>query len=348
MHLIKEIKLKDLAGSIGAVLLKETEYTVHDIAEPQTAGEKDIIYLADKKHKEAVLHSKACAVLTSPEFSRELPDDKIPLVSEKLQESIIRILTVFEDKDSPAPGVLERNIIDKSVKLGRDVKISPNVCLREDAAIGDGTVLYPFVYIGRRVRIGKKCIIMPGVTVYDGCCLGDNVIVHSGVVIGSDGFGYMQKDGKNIRIPHIGNVVIEDDVEIGANSTLDKATIRSTVIRKGVKIDNLVQIAHNVEIGENSIVAAQTGISGSSRIGKNCILLGQVGVADHAVIEDNVIVGAQTGVPSRTVRSDEKFIFGYPAKPLMQAKRIEAIVSKLPEFYKEFNELKKIVEEKLK
>lgn len=349
MHLKKEISLEELGRLINARPGREPGRTVSDISEWETASEKDIVYLADKKHIEAVNVSRAVAVLTSPRMAPSLDPGKTPLLAEDLEDSFIRLLDFFCDKTPVSfPRAAPPALVHPGAKIGGGVVLAPGVIVGENSSVGDGAVLHPQVCIGRNVRVGKNSVLMPHVTIYDGCVIGERAVIHSGVVIGSDGFGYRQKDGKNIKIPQIGHVIIEDDVEIGANTTIDRGTIGATVIHRGVKIDNLVQIAHNVEIGEGSVIASQTGISGSTKVGKNCILAGQAGIADHAVIEDSVIIGAQTGIPSRTVKSGEKFLFGSPGRPLMQAKRIEAVVSQLPELYQEFNALKKLIEEKLK
>ncbi len=344
MHLKREIKLKELADIIQVALEREHHFPINDIAEPEYASESDIIYLAHKKFSDQINQSKARAVLTSKDLVTLLNDKKIPLIAENLQESFIKLLDFFEDKELNDFRISKNSFIDISVKLGKNVSLKEVITIQKHSSIGDNTFIYPFVSIGRNVTLGKNCIIYPHVTIYNGVQIGDNVIIHSGVVIGCDGFGYMQKADTYVKIPQIGDVIIEDDVEIGANTTIDRSTIGSTKIGKGTKIDNLVQIAHNVEIGENCIIASQTGISGSTKIGNHCILAGQVGIADHAIIEDNIIVGAKTGISTRVVKSEEKMVFGIPGRPIMQAKRIEAIISKLPELYQEFNELKKKVE----
>lgn len=344
MHRKKDITLERLAGLISAEVESNYNFVINDISEPEAADKNCIIYFANKKYTERINSSSALVVLTSKELKNLLNKDKIPLIADRLQLSFIKLLEIFEDKDNFKPGISHNANLNTDTKISETATIHDYVTIKDNSKIGNNTVIYPHVYIGKNVTIGENCTIYPNVTIYNGTKIGDTVIIHAGAVVGSDGFGYSQFEQKNIKIPQIGNVVIGNNVEIGANTTIARATIGSTIIKEGVKIDNLVQISHNNEIGEHSIIAALTGISGSVKIGKNCILLGQVGVADHAIIEDNIIVGAKTGVPSRTIKSEEKMIFGMVAKPILKAKRIEASIAKLPEFYQEFQELKKKLE----
>lgn len=347
MHLKKDISLEELADIVNVKIQGDKGYIVDDVTEISLANEKSVIYCAHKKYLDRVEKSKAKVVLVSEEMASSNINNKILLIAKDVEDSFELLINHFELKPDISFNISETVSIASDVQIADHVSISDFVCVGEKSKIGKDTIIYPSVTIGKSVSIGKKCIIHPNVVIYDGTQIGDNVIIHSGTVIGSDGYGYYQRDNIHKKIPQIGNVIIENDVEIGSNVSIDRATLGSTIIKKGVKIDNLVQIAHNVVIDENALIISQCGISGSTVIGKNCILAGQVGVADHAHIEDNVIVGAKTGVPSRTVKSEEKMVFGIPAKPILKAKRIEAIVAKLPEIYQEFTELKKeIIKEK--
>ena len=346
MHKKRELSIKEAAQLVNASVVGDENYIINDISEPETADKKSIVYLSKRKFTDRIICSKAKAVLVSSDISTDDLKGKILLKSENIEESFIKLLDLFKYKEDVDFTVSKKAVVHKDVEIEKNVHIDDYAVIMPNCKIAGGTVIYPSVYIGHNVAIGANCTVYPDVVIYSGTVIHNNVIIHSGTVIGSDGFGYFRKDKKNIKIPQIGNVVIEDDVEIGSNTSIDRATIGSTVIKKGVKIDDLVMIAHNVVVEENTIIASQTGISGSSKIGKNCILAGQVGVADHAVIEDNIIVGAKTGVPSRVVKSEEKMVSGVPAKPIMRAKMIEAIVSKLPEFYREFNELKDRIDKK--
>ena len=224
-------------------------------------------------------------------------------------------------------------------KIGKDVFIGPNSFIGENAFINDGSIIHAGAFIGDSVNIGKDSLIYPNVVIREGCSIGSNVIIHSGTVVGSDGFGFVpQKDGTYQKMPQLGGVIIEDDVEIGSNCCIDRATLGNTMIKKGTKLDNLIQIAHNVIIGENTVIAAQTGISGSTKLGKNCIIAGQVGFVGHIDLADNVTIGAQSGV-SKSLRQSGIY-FGSPAKEHKETLKIEGALRHLPELLREFQQLK--------
>ncbi len=257
--------------------------------------------------------------------------------------AFIKVLEQFDPTTPYSQKQYPQTYIEPSAKIADDVTVFPFTTVMENSAVGEGTILYSQVFIGRNVKIGKNCVIKSGVKIDDRTVIGDNVIIHHNTVIGGDGFGYVQDEEKrNHKIPQIGNIVIESDVEIGACVTVDRAAFDSTIIHKGVKIDNLVQIAHNVEIGENSIVVSQVGIAGSSSLGKNCILAGQVGVADHVHIGDRVVIMAQSGIDKKKIE-DDKILFGSPARDFMFSKRIYAAQEKLPELVKTVHRIKKIL-----
>ena len=208
--------------------------------------------------------------------------------------------------------------------------------------MGEGCKIYPQAYIGDNVKIGNNTTIYPGVKIYHDCVIGNNCIIHAGAVIGADGFGFAPHDGKYVKIAQIGNVVIEDNVEIGANTTIDRATMGSTVIHEGVKLDNLIQVAHNVEIGESTVMAAQCGIAGSTKIGSHCMMGGQVGVAGHITVGDHVNVGAQTGIPNHI--DPNSTLLGTPAMPAREFARVSVLMRKLPELSQTIRELQKEIE----
>jgi UDP-3-O-[3-hydroxymyristoyl] glucosamine N-acyltransferase len=223
--------------------------------------------------------------------------------------------------------------------LGKDLSLYPFVYIGDRCQIGDRVTIYPGVYIGEDSIIGEESILYPNVSIYSGTVIGKRVILHSGVVVGSDGFGYVKEGRRNVKIPQVGGVEIEDDVEIGANTTIDRGALGKTIIRRGVKIDNLVQVAHNVVIGEDSIIVAQVGISGSAKIGSNVILAGQVGVVDHIEIGDNVRVGAQSGI-THDLAANQGYI-GSPALPQREFLRAATVFPKLPEMRKTLLEIEK-------
>ncbi|RQW03466.1 MAG: UDP-3-O-(3-hydroxymyristoyl)glucosamine N-acyltransferase, partial [Calditrichaeota bacterium] len=236
-------------------------------------------------------------------------------------------------------GIHPTATIDSSARLGEGVAVGANVYVGPECRVGSKTRLFPGCVLLDGVEIGSNCTLYPLVSVREDCRIGNNVIIHNGAVIGSDGFGFAPFEGVYHKIPQVGRVVIEDDVEIGANCTIDRATMGETVIRKGAKLDNLIQIAHNVEIGESTVMAAQTGISGSTRIGHHVMVGGQVGTVGHISIGNYAQIGAQSGV-SKSVE-DREIVFGTPARPIMRTKRIKAVVNQLPELLKRVIQLEK-------
>ena len=239
------------------------------------------------------------------------------------------------------PGIHPAAVVAEGVQLGRNVSIGPNAVIEAGARIGDNTAVLAQAYVGRQSVIGADCVLHPGVKVRERITIGDRVIIHCGAVIGSDGFGFVTVKGRHVKVPQVGTVTIEDDVEIGANVTIDRARFDTTVIGRGTKIDNLVQIAHNVRIGEHCFVVAQVGIAGSARLGNYCILAGQSGVAGHVELGDRVIVAGRGGVTTN-VQSGE-IVSGFPAQPRRQELRVQASVRRLPQMLEDVRELKKRV-----
>ena len=233
--------------------------------------------------------------------------------------------------------------VSPKATIGKDVYIGAFACIGDGAVIGDGTQIYPHVVVGDGVKMGEKCLIYPNVTLYQGCQLGNNVTIHAGSVIGADGFGFAPNTEGYNKIPQIGVVIIEDNVEIGANTCVDRSTMGATIIHKGVKLDNLIQVAHNCEIGENTVMSAQVGIAGSTKVGSWCMFGGQVGLAGHITIGDHVNLGAQSGVPG-SLKANQTLIGTPPMEPTPYFKS-QAIFRRLPEMYKELSALRKEIEE---
>ena len=241
-------------------------------------------------------------------------------------------------------GIHPTAVIEPSAKLGSVEYIGPYAYIGENCIIGDGCSIYPQVYIGDKTRLGNNCTLYPVVKIYHECILGEGCIVHAGAVIGSDGFGFApQSDSEFMKIPQLGNVILEDHVEIGANVTIDRATMGSTIIRKGVKLDNLIQIGHNVEVGENTVMAAQTGIAGSSKVGKNCMFGGQVGIAGHLKVADGTKIGAQAGIAG-DVKEENTAIIGSPAIDFRLFLKSSVIFKKLPEMKMKIDRIEKDIE----
>lgn len=323
------MKLSELAREIGGVLdgadVEITGVSNLDVQAPGT-----IAYVEDKRKLAVFADSPVSALIVG----RDVEYAGKPVVRvDDVKLAFAKLLGLFDTNGKYAHGVYPAAHVDITAKIGKHVTVMPFASIMENASVGDDTVIYSNVFIGRNVKIGTGCVIKAGAAVMDNCVVGDRCILHPNCVIGGDGFGYTPVNGRQVKIPQIGRVVLEDDVEVGACSTIDRATIGDTVIGSGVKIDNLVQVAHNCRIGENTILVSQVGIGGSTTVGKNCILAGQVGVTDHAGIGDNVVVLAKTGIDSKHVESG-KVLFGIPARDVMTAKRIYAAEERLPELVK--------------
>lgn len=318
-------KLKELAEFVGGTVIGDGEVEISGVASIDEAQPGEITFIANPKYLRKLSETRASAVIVSKEVQTT---DKPLICAANPQLAFVKILTLFLAKPYQPKGIDPSAWISPTARLGKDVTIYPHVYIGDRCRIGDRVVLYPGVYVGEDSVIGEDSVLHPNVSVYLGSVIGKRVILHGGVVIGADGFGFV-KDGKtNVKIPQVGRVIIEDDVEIGANSTIDRAALGQTIIRRGVKIDNLVQVAHNVEIGEDSIIVAQVGIAGSTKIGKNVILAGQAAVVGHIEIGDNVQVGGQSGV-SQSLPSNQAYS-GSPAIPHREWLRMVTTLPKLP------------------
>jgi len=332
------MKLSEIAKFLNAELIG-IDSEVSGVKGIDDAQEGDITYIVSSKYIEAAKNSRASAFIVKEKIEGF---DRPQLIVENPQLAFAKALELFYVKPHPYKGISEKAIVADTVKFGRNVTVYPFVYIDENVTIGDNTVIYPFTFIGKETSIGSDCLIYPNVTIREKVKIGSKVIIHSGSVIGSDGFGYIFHENRHHKIPQIGGVIIEDDVEIGASVTIDRATTGDTIIGKGTKIDNLVQIAHNVKIGKNCIIVGQVGIAGSSQIGDGCILAGQVGISDHVEIESGTIITAKSGVmPGKLSRG---VYSGIPVFPHREWLKANAIFQKLPELYKKIKEL----EEKIK
>jgi len=341
------ITLEKLSRELGGELTGDASAVVSDIRDIEEAGPGDLSFVFGKKFASTLEKTKASCVVAPTEIGKSpVPIIKCKnpnLAFKKAIELILpsRLARLALRRSHGSEGIHKTVSVGDSVKIGKDTAVGAFSCLEDGAEIGDGTVISAQCYIGHSAKIGKNCVIHPNVTIREDIKIGDRVIIHPGSVIGSDGFGYERTARGHEKIPQIGNIVIEDDVEIGACVTVDRAKIAHTRIGRGTKIDNLVQIAHNVTIGSNCIIVAQCGISGSTKIGNNVMMAGQVGLVDHIEIGDNVMIGAQSGlmksVPSNAV------MWGSPARPARRTSVVFALCGKLPEMYKRL----KAVEKKL-
>ena len=326
-----ECSLKELAKKLDARLLGNGNVYVSGVGSIGSAGEQDLIFVDDEKRLDGAVNSRAAAVIAGV-FANGVSYGKPLLICEQPKLAFARAAELLRVHETRTAEAHQTAIVHDSARLGAGVVLSERVVVAEGAEIGESSRIGAGCVIGRRVKVGRECEIYPNVTIYAGTTLGDRVIVHAGAVLGSDGFGYVRdaKSGRYEKFPQIGRLVIEDDVEIGANSTIDRGALDETRIGRGVKIDNLVHVGHNVSIGEDVVIAAQTGISGSAAIEKNAILAGQVGIAEHVRICEGVIIGAQGGVPSNKILRGKGVMFwGTPARPIREYLKQLAMLARL-------------------
>lgn len=301
-----------------------------------------LTFLANPKYIHHIYTTKASIVLVNEDFKPEQSISATLIRCANAYAALAVLMDMVEKTKPQKVGIEPMSYIADSASVGTDVYVGGFAYIADNAQIGNDVKIYPQSYIGEDVKIGNNTIIYPGVKIYSGCIIGNNCIIHAGAVIGSDGFGFAPENGVYKKIPQMGIVLIEDDVEIGANTTIDRAVMDATIIHKGVKLDNLIQIAHNVEVGENTVMAAQVGVSGSTKIGKNCMFGGQVGLGGHITIGDNANIGAQSGIISN-IEPGAK-ILGAPAIPVKDFFRSSIIFPKLPEMYRQIAQLQKEIE----
>ncbi|MFZ0640822.1 MAG: UDP-3-O-(3-hydroxymyristoyl)glucosamine N-acyltransferase [Candidatus Acidiferrales bacterium] len=325
---MKKMTAAELAKYLHARIDGDGGALISGIAAPEDAGGEDLIYVEAMKHKERAEESGARCVIVAEGMELQ---NKTTLTAAQPKLAFAKAAAQLLEPLPIAAGRHATALIDASVKLGSGVLVGPYAVIEADAAIGANTEIGAFCFIGRGARIGESCRLFPRVNLYAGAQLGNRVVVHSGAVIGGDGFGYVHGEGRYIKFPQVGTVEIGDDVEIGSNATIARGSLGKTRIERGVKVDNLVHVAHNVHIGEDTIIAAQTGISGSCEIGDHVVIGGQVGIADHCTIESGSIVGAQAGIPTgKKIRAGET-VWGTPARPLARFKKQYAWFERLPE-----------------
>jgi len=331
----------EIAQRIGGKVFGDPEAQVDSVSIPEELTPGSIVFIKDRRRFDEMVKSvkPLCVVVDfDPDMSTGF--DYIVITEDNKEEAFIALLSLFQRGRLVAEGVSDLASVSGDAILGEKAAVDDFVRIGSRTRVGDGTSVGVHTSIGDDCSIGKNCIIYPNVTIYPNTIIGDRVVVHSGVVIGGDGFSYANIKGYNRKIPQIGGVLIEDDVEIGANSTIDRATIGYTHIGENTKIDNLVQIAHNVVIGKNSIVCGLCGISGSVKIGNNVVLAGAVGLADHIVLEDDVVIGAKSGVMEKHVKKGSKML-GYPAVEAQKQLKEWAMIRKLRGMYSDIIKIKK-------
>jgi len=323
--------LKEVAEFLGVPLVGDGRAEVTGIASLESAKAGDLVFVEDAKNLARALDSRATAVIAG-DFAGSGAQRKPILIAPQPRLAFARAAAWLVAGAVDSSGIHTSAVVHQSAKLGKNVSIAERAVIRENAVIGEGTGIGAGCVIGPDVKIGRDCRIYPNVTIYPKATLGDRVVIHAGAVLGSDGFGYVcdVTTGRYEKFPQVGQLEIEDDVEIGANSTVDRGALDVTRIRRGTKIDNLVHVGHNVDVGEDVVIAAQTGLSGSAVVENNVIIGGQVGVADHVRIEAGAILGAQSGVPSKKVIRGKGVVFwGTPARPIKEYLKELAVLARL-------------------
>ena len=336
-----EFKAKDIASFLKGEVIGDSNVTVTGISKIEEGQPGTLSFLANPKYEHYIYSTEASIVLINNTFEPRAEIKATLIKVDNAYKAFASLLDLYvQAKKDFKKGIENPVHIHDSASLGEDIYIGAFASIGRNSKIGDSTKIYSQVFIGDNVTVGDDCIIYSGVKIYDDCVIGDNCIIHANTVIGSDGFGFApQEDGTYKKIHQLGNVIIEDDVDIGANTAIDCGTFGSTIIRKGVKIDNLVQIAHNCEVGENTVIAGQTGLAGSCKIGKNCRFGGQVGLSGHLTIGDNVQIGAQSGV-SKSIKSDS-IVMATPAFNYKDAIKAYTIYRNLPKLRDEVIQLQK-------
>ena len=338
-----EFTAKQIAELIGGRVEGNENTAVHTFAKIEEGQPGAISFLSNPKYTHYLYETKSSVVLVNDDLQLEQEVGTTLIRVKNAYESVAHLLQFYESMKPKKKGIDPLASISPKATIGKDVYIGAFACIGDGTVVGDGTQIYPHVVIGDGVKIGTGCLFYPNVTIYQGCQIGNNVTIHAGSIIGADGFGFAPNVEGYDKIPQIGIVVIEDNVEIGANTCVDRSTMGQTVIHKGVKLDNLIQIAHNCEIGENTVMSAQVGVAGSTKVGSWCMFGGQVGLAGHITVGDHVNLGAQSGVPS-SIKSNQTLIGTPPMEPTPFFKS-QAIFRRLPDMYKELAALRKEIDE---
>lgn len=330
-----------IAEALGGTIDGNPDVEVSNLSKIEEGTPGTLSFLANPKYTPFLYKTQASIVIVNQDFVAEHPTTATLIRVKNAYASFADLLAMYQESKGKRSGISPQAYISPSATIGKDVYIGEFASVGDHTVVGDNCQIFPQATVGYNCRIGNETIINSGVRVYDDCIIGNFCTLHAGVVIGADGFGFAPQESEDYRkVPQIGNVIIEDQVEIGANTTIDRATMGSTIIRKGAKIDNLIQIAHNVEIGENTVIAAQTGISGSTRIGKNCMIGGQVGIVGHLKIADKVMIAAQSGI-SKSITEVGAVVEGSPAFNIREYQRSFVHFKRLDHLVKRVNQLER-------
>lgn len=333
-----------IAGLISGEVVGDKNATVHTVSSIEDGKQGGLAYLSNPKYEPYLYTTQCSIVLVDKSFEPKQEVAATLIKVDNVGACVLQLLQMYQAMKPQKSGVSQRASISEKATVGKNCYIGDFAVIEAGAVIGDGAKIYPHCYVGDNVKVGAGTTLYPRVTIYEGCSIGSRCIIHAGAVIGADGFGFAPNAAGGFdKIPQLGNVIIEDDVEIGANTCIDRAKTDSTIIHRGVKLDNLIQVGHNVQIGENTVSSAQMGIAGTSKVGKNCFLAGQVGIADHITIGDYVKIGSQSGI-DRDVPSGE-IRFGSPALKGMGYYRSFAVFKELPELARKVRKLESAVAE---
>ncbi len=340
-----EFSVTQISQLLNGKIEGNADANVYKLCKIEEGEQGGLSFLANPQYTPYIYDTNATAVIVNTDLVLEKPVKTTLIRVENAYQAFAKLLEMYDQIKRNKVGISEKSAIHESVKMGETCYVGEFAVIGENVRIGNNVKIYPQVYIGENTQIGENTMIYPGVKIYSDTVIGNNVIIHAGSVIGADGFGFAPSDSEYAKVSQIGNVVIEDRVEIGANTCIDRATLGSTIVRKGVKLDNLIQIAHNVVVGENTVMASQTGVSGSTKVGKNCMFGGQVGIAGHATIADGVKIAAQSGIPSN-VKQENAVLFGSPAMDASDYRRVAIHFKNLDKIVKRLNALESQLNEK--
>ena len=339
-----EFSAQMIAELIGGTVVGNPSAAVSNFAKIEEGRPGCISFLANEKYENYIYSTQSTIVLVNDSFEPKSEIQATLIKVPNAREAVAKLITIYDSMKPKPKGIDPTASIDPSASVGENVYIGPFVAIGPKAVVADGCILHPHVTVGSGARIGKNTIMYPNSVVYHDCRVGERCILHAGCVIGADGFGFEPTENGYEKIPQIGIVVLEDDVEIGANSCVDRAVMGETVIKSGVKIDNLVQIGHNCEVGSHTVMSAQVGVAGSTKVGEWCMFGGQVGIAGHATIADRTQAGAQSGIPNSVKKPDQQ-LMGTPAIEPRTWWKAQAVVKQLPDMYMTLNRMKKEIEE---
>lgn len=338
-----EFSAKQIAQFVQGVIEGDENATVNTFAKIEDGKPGAISFLSNPKYTHYIYDTESSIVLVDKSVELEKPTKATLIRVDNAYECVAKLLQLYESMKPKKTGIDSLAFVSPSAKIGENVYIGAFAYIGDNVVIGDGCQIYPNVVISENAKVGNDCLFYPNVTIYHDCHVGNRVTLHAGSVVGSDGFGFAPSENGYDKIPQIGIVTIEDDVEIGANTCIDRSTMGSTYVRKGVKLDNLVQIAHNTDIGANTVMSAQVGVAGSTKVGQWCMFGGQVGIAGHITIGNKVFLGAQSGVPSSL--KDDQTLIGTPPMEKLPYFKSQAIFQRLPDLYKQIQKLQKEVDE---